>query len=109
MNMGIAPYNITSAVTLVIAQRLARRLHDCKREVSLPEHALLEEGFTAEDIAAGVKIYEAVGCEDCANGYKGRVGIYQVMPMRAEIQRSDELRVGTEWVSTCKSWWESYH
>jgi type IV pilus assembly protein PilB len=87
MNMGIAPYNITSAVTLVIAQRLARRLHDCKREVSLPEHALLEEGFTAEDVASGVKIFEAVGCEDCANGYKGRVGIYQVMPMSEEIQR----------------------
>src|SRR3546814_616899 len=87
MNMGIAPYNITSAVTLVIAQRLARRLHECKREVSLPEHALLEEGFTAEDLASGVKVFEAVGCEDCANGYKGRVGIYQVMPMSEEIQR----------------------
>ena len=46
MNMGVAPYNITSSVTLVIAQRLARRLHDCKREVHLPEHALLAEGFT---------------------------------------------------------------
>jgi len=87
MNMGIAPYNITSAVTLVIAQRLARRLHDCKREVSLPEHALLEEGFTAEDIASGLRVFEAVGCDDCANGYKGRVGIYQVMPLSEDIQR----------------------
>jgi type IV pilus assembly protein PilB len=87
MNMGIAAYNITSAVTLVIAQRLARRLHDCKREVHLPEHALLEEGFTPAEIAAGLRIYEAVGCSDCTDGYKGRLGIYQVMPMSEEIQR----------------------
>ncbi len=87
MNMGIAPYNITSSVTLVIAQRLARRLHSCKREVKLPEHALAAEGFTPEDIKSGFKTYEAVGCEDCNGGYKGRVGIYQVMPMAEEIQR----------------------
>jgi type IV pilus assembly protein PilB len=86
MNMGIAPYNITSSVTLVIAQRLARRLHDCKREVHLPEHALLAEGFTHEEVAAGMKIYEAVGCPDCTEGYKGRTGIYQVMPMTEKIQ-----------------------
>ncbi|HEY0504970.1 MAG TPA: type IV-A pilus assembly ATPase PilB [Lysobacter sp.] len=86
MNMGIAPYNITSSVTLIIAQRLARRLHDCKREVHLPEHALLAEGFTHEDVAAGLKIYEAVGCADCTEGYKGRTGIYQVMPMTEKIQ-----------------------
>ncbi|HTA64404.1 MAG TPA: type IV-A pilus assembly ATPase PilB, partial [Xanthomonadaceae bacterium] len=58
MNMGIAPYNITSSVTLVIAQRLARRLHDCKREVQLPEHALRAEGFTEADIKRGLHIYE---------------------------------------------------
>lgn len=86
MNMGVAPFNITSSVTLVIAQRLARRLHDCKREVTLPEHALLAEGFTHEEIAAGLKIYDAVGCPDCTEGYKGRTGIYQVMPMSDEIQ-----------------------
>lgn len=86
MNMGIAPYNITSSVTLIIAQRLARRLHDCKREVALPEHALLAEGFTHEEVAAGLKIYEAVGCPDCTEGYKGRTGIYQVMPMSEKIQ-----------------------
>lgn len=86
MNMGIAPYNITSSVTLIIAQRLARRLHDCKREVHLPEHALLAEGFTHEEIEAGLKIYEAVGCPDCTEGYKGRTGIYQVMPMTEKIQ-----------------------
>jgi len=86
MNMGIAPYNITSSVTLIIAQRLARRLHDCKREVQLPEHALLAEGYTHEEVAAGMKIYEAVGCPDCTEGYKGRTGIYQVMPMTDKIQ-----------------------
>ncbi len=87
MNMGIAPYNITSSVTLVIAQRLARRLHDCKREINLPEAALLAEGFTPEDLKAGIRLYEAVGCSDCNEGYKGRVGIYQVMPMTEEIQK----------------------
>jgi type IV pilus assembly protein PilB len=88
MNMGIAPYNITSSVTIIIAQRLARRLHDaCKRPITLPENALLAEGFTAEDIKAGVNLFEPVGCEDCNDGYKGRLGIYQVMPMAENIQR----------------------
>jgi len=86
MNMGIAPYNITSSVTLIIAQRLARRLHDCKREVHLPEHALLAEGFTQEEVSAGIRIFEPVGCPDCTEGYKGRTGIYQVMPMTEQIQ-----------------------
>jgi type IV pilus assembly protein PilB len=87
MNMGIAPYNITSSVTIIIAQRLARRLHDaCKKPISLPENALLAEGFTQADIAAGITLYEPVGCEDCNDGYKGRLGIYQVMPMAENIQ-----------------------
>jgi type IV pilus assembly protein PilB len=86
MNMGVAPFNITSSVTLVIAQRLARRLHDCKREVQLPEHALLAEGFTHEEVVGGLKLYEAVGCPDCTEGYKGRTGLYQVMPMTEEVQ-----------------------
>ena len=87
MNMGIAPYNITSSVTLVIAQRLARRLHDCKRELQLPESALRAEGFTAAEIQSGITLFEAVGCADCNDGYKGRLGIYQVMPMTEEIQK----------------------
>jgi type IV pilus assembly protein PilB len=87
MNMGIAPYNITSSVSLVIAQRLVRRLHDCKRAVHLPEHALLSEGFTADEVHAGITVYEAVGCEDCTEGYKGRAGVYQVMPMSEQIQQ----------------------
>jgi len=87
MNMGIAPYNITSSVTLVIAQRLARRLHECKRPITLPAPALLAEGFTEADIAAGMTLFEAVGCSGCNEGYKGRTGIYQVMPMSEEIQK----------------------
>ncbi len=86
MNMGIAPYNITSSVTLVIAQRLARRLHDCKKPLHLPREALLAEGFTEEDIQ-DIKLFEAVGCSSCNDGYKGRVGIYQVMPMSDEIAK----------------------
>jgi type IV pilus assembly protein PilB len=87
MNMGIAPYNITSSVTLIIAQRLARRLHDCKKPMDLPPQTLLAAGFTQEDIDAGLTVYEAVGCDSCNEGYKGRVGIYQVMPMLEDIQK----------------------
>ncbi|UNK43083.1 type IV-A pilus assembly ATPase PilB [Luteimonas sp. S4-F44] len=87
MNMGIAPYNIVSSITLVIAQRLARRLCPrCKQRVVLPDHALLTEGFTEEQVRAGVEIYEPVGCDECTNGYRGRVGVYQVMPMSEQIQ-----------------------
>jgi len=87
MNMGIAPYNITSSVTLIIAQRLARRLHDCKKPMDLPPQVLLAAGFSQADVDAGMTVYEAVGCDGCNDGYKGRVGIYQVMPMLEEIQR----------------------
>ena len=87
MNMGIAPYNITSSVTLVIAQRLARRLcTKCRKPQELPVNALLAEGFTQAEIDAGFTLYQAVGCDDCTEGYKGRTGIYQVMPMSDEIQ-----------------------
>jgi type IV pilus assembly protein PilB len=87
MNMGIAPYNITSSVTLIIAQRLARRLHECKKPMDLPPQVLLAAGFSQADVDAGMTVYEAVGCDGCNDGYKGRVGIYQVMPMLEEIQR----------------------
>ena len=86
MNMGIAPYNITSSVTIVIAQRLARRLCErCKRPVELPDHALLAEGFSDDEVHAGFTVYEAAGCDECTAGYKGRTGLYQVMPMTDEI------------------------
>jgi type IV pilus assembly protein PilB len=87
MNMGIAPYNITSSVTLVIAQRLARRLcAKCRRPVDLPPNALVAEGFTEAEVQSGFTVYEAVGCDECTSGYKGRTGIYQVMPMSEAIQ-----------------------
>lgn len=88
MNMGIAPFNIISSVTLVIAQRLARRLcPHCKKPMALPEHAMLAEGFSQAQIDAGVTLFEAVGCDQCNDGYKGRTGIYQVMPLTEEIQK----------------------
>lgn len=89
MNMGIAPYNITSSVTLVIAQRLARRLHSCKKpmKIPLPASALLKEGFRQDEIDLGITLYEPVGCDECTEGYKGRLGIYQVMPMNEIIQQ----------------------
>jgi type IV pilus assembly protein PilB len=87
MNMGIAPYNITSSVTLIIAQRLARRLHECKKPMDLPPAVLLAAGFSQADIDAGLTVYEAVGCDGCNEGYKGRLGIYQVMPMLEDIQK----------------------
>jgi type IV pilus assembly protein PilB len=87
MNMGIAPYNITSSVTLIIAQRLARRLHSCRKQMTLPPKTLLDAGFSQQEIDEGLIIYEAAGCPDCNEGYKGRVGIYQVMPMVEDIQK----------------------
>ena len=87
MNMGIAPFNIISSVTLVIAQRLARRLHDCKRPQTLPANALLAEGYTEDDIKSGMQLFEAVGCSGCSDGYKGLLGIYQVMPINEAIAK----------------------
>jgi len=88
MNMGIAPFNIASSVILITAQRLARKLCTCKRPVSIPEPAMLRAGFREEDLDGTWQTYEAVGCEVCKNtGYKGRLGIYQVMPISEEIER----------------------
>ncbi|HED36505.1 MAG TPA: type IV-A pilus assembly ATPase PilB [Gammaproteobacteria bacterium] len=88
INMGVPPFNIASAVNLVIAQRLARRLcENCKVEEKIPDKTLLEEGFTQEDLQAGISLYKAVGCDQCDKGYKGRVGIYQVMKISDEMGR----------------------
>lgn len=93
VQMGIEPFNIVSAVILIMAQRLARRLCEhCKKEADFPENILLSAGFNKEDIGT-FKVYEAVGCEHCNNGYKGRVGIYQVMPI-SEKMRALILRGG---------------
>lgn len=87
VNMGVAPFNIATTVHMVVAQRLARRLCvHCKRPASLPPAALLEEGFLPQEVE-NLKIFEAVGCEHCTNGYKGRVGIYEVMPVSEAIGR----------------------
>ena len=86
-NMGVPPYNIASAVHLIMAQRLARRLcNKCKKELDIPEEALLKSGFR-EDQVHGLKIYGAVGCDSCTSGYKGRIGIYQVMPVSEAMGR----------------------
>jgi type IV pilus assembly protein PilB len=89
MNMGIPAYNLASTLTLIIAQRLARGLcKHCKRPASIPREELLKNGFTAADIDnPATKIMEAVGCDQCDNGYKGRTGIYQVMPFSEEMGR----------------------
>ncbi|MDX2506979.1 MAG: type IV-A pilus assembly ATPase PilB [Gammaproteobacteria bacterium] len=88
MNMGVPPYNIASAVSLIIAQRLSRRLcEQCKQPTEVPKEALLEEGFTEENIATGFTIYKPVGCANCNGGYKGRVGIYQVMKISEAMGR----------------------
>jgi type IV pilus assembly protein PilB len=87
VNMGIEPFNIASAVNLIIAQRLARRLcTHCKQPAELPHEALLREGFKEEEIGQ-VTVYKPVGCEHCNDGYKGRTGIYQVMPISDEMGR----------------------
>ena len=87
-NMGIAAFNIASSVILITAQRLARRLClNCKTQVELPRATLLSAGFKESELEGGWKPYKAVGCNLCNNGYKGRVGIYQVMPITEELQR----------------------
>jgi type IV pilus assembly protein PilB len=88
LNMGVAPFNIASSVLLITAQRLARRLcESCKAPAEYPREAMLKAGFLETDLDGSWKPYRAVGCSACTNGYKGRVGIYQVMPITEEIQR----------------------
>ncbi len=87
-NMGIQPFNIASSVILITAQRLARRLClNCKQVAEVPAQALRDAGFQNADLDGSWKPYKAVGCSMCNNGYKGRLGIYQVMPISDEIQR----------------------
>ena len=84
-NMGVPPYNIASAVHLIMAQRLARRLcNKCKKEIQIPHEALIRAGFR-EDQLDGLTIFTPVGCDNCTGGYKGRTGIYQVMPVSEEM------------------------
>ena len=90
LNMGVAPFNIASSVSLIMAQRLLRRLcSNCKEPMDRPpEHALKKAGFTEEDLAKDWTMYRAVGCDTCrGKGYKGRAGVYEVMPITDEMQR----------------------
>lgn len=88
MNMGIPTFNIASSVILITAQRLARRLcANCKEPLDVPRKALIDAGYKAEELDGTWTPYRPVGCSACNNGYKGRVGIYQVMPISEEIQR----------------------
>ena len=87
LNMGVAPFNIASSVSLIIAQRLARRLcGHCKQPVNIPRDQLLAFGFKEQDLT-GLKLYGPKGCDQCSNGYKGRVGIYQVVPISEAMGR----------------------
>ncbi|HEY7890029.1 MAG TPA: type IV-A pilus assembly ATPase PilB [Steroidobacteraceae bacterium] len=88
VDMGVKPYAIATSVSLIIAQRLARRLcGQCKQPMDIPEEALVKEGFTREDVKGGLRIYGPKGCGSCTDGYKGRVGLYQVLPLSDAIAR----------------------
>ncbi len=88
VDMGVKPYAIATSVSLIIAQRLARRLcNNCKAPMKIPPEALRKEGFTQEEIDNGLQIFQATGCSQCTDGYKGRTGIYEVMPVSEQIGR----------------------
>jgi type IV pilus assembly protein PilB len=86
--MGVKPYAIASTVQLIIAQRLARKLcESCKEVRDIPSEALLQEGFTQDEADGGMKIFGPVGCKLCNDGYKGRLGVFQVLPISDAIER----------------------
>ena len=86
--MGVAPFNIASSVILITAQRLARRLCNCKQPIEILDAVLIQAGFKQDALDGSWQPYKPVGCERCnGSGYKGRVGIYQIMPITQEIER----------------------
>ncbi|MFC3150817.1 type IV-A pilus assembly ATPase PilB [Litoribrevibacter euphylliae] len=88
LNMGVPAFNLATSVNLIIAQRLGRRLcSNCKQELDVPKDTLLEAGFTQEDVSTGFKLYHPIGCEKCNKGYKGRVGIYEVVKVTPSISK----------------------
>ena len=101
LNMGVPSYNVASSVSLIIAQRLARRLcGQCKQPEVMPEAELLRQGFTPQQLP-NIKVFKPVGCEHCTNGYKGRVGIYEVMPVSSKMadiimQGGNSLDIATQ-------------
>jgi type IV pilus assembly protein PilB len=86
-NMGVPAFNLATSLNLIIAQRLARKLCDCKKKIEVPRKALLEKGFTEADLDTGFDIYGPVGCSKCTGGYKGRVGIYEVVKITPRISK----------------------
>ncbi|MDX1267572.1 MAG: ATPase, T2SS/T4P/T4SS family, partial [Oceanisphaera sp.] len=85
-NMGLPAYNIASSVTLIMAQRLARKLcPECKQPEQIPTEQLLELGFSASQLSSPPTLYKAAGCKHCTEGYKGRIGIYEVLPMNSSL------------------------
>ena len=85
--MGVPAFNLATSINLIIAQRLARRLCACKEKLDIPEKALLEKGFSQAEIEAGLEIYGPKGCDKCNGGYKGRVGVYEVVKITPEISK----------------------
>lgn len=87
-NMGVPSFNLATSINLIVAQRLARRLCDCKEKMDIPDNALLEKGFSEEDIKEGFEVFGPKGCDRCGgSGYKGRVGIYEVVKITPEISK----------------------
>ena len=87
-NMGVPAFNLATSINLVVAQRLARRLCECKEQLNIPKSAMIEKGFTEQEVDAGLEIFGPKGCDKCKDGgYKGRIGIYEVMKITEEIQR----------------------
>jgi type IV pilus assembly protein PilB len=86
MQMGVPTYNITSAINLVMAQRLVRTLHICKKKDDMPKEALIRAGFAEGDVD-DLKLYKPIGCPECNEGYRGRTGIFEVMPITESIAR----------------------
>ena len=86
-NMGVAAFNLATSINLIVAQRLARRLCDCKMRLDIPGNTLLERGFSEKDIDEGLEVYGPAGCQKCSGGYRGRIGIYEVVRITDEIAR----------------------
>jgi type IV pilus assembly protein PilB len=86
-NMGVAAFNLATSVNLIVAQRLARRLCDCKEKLDIPKPALIEKGFSEADVDSGIEIFGPKGCDKCTAGYKGRVGIYEVVKITPKISK----------------------
>ncbi|MCH8258234.1 MAG: Flp pilus assembly complex ATPase component TadA, partial [Proteobacteria bacterium] len=86
-NMGVAAFNLATSINLIVAQRLGRRLCDCKTKMDVPKSALLEKGFTEEQLAENFDMFAPNGCDKCMNGYKGRIGIYEVMKITKRISK----------------------